>query len=234
MHTAPIRRCRRRPRRPLRGDRVRRQDRAGLVAHGRRAPAHHPPSGRTRQRRKAYAVAISPDGATIAAGGWTRRTAADPAEQIYLFDRDSGAMIDRITGLPTAIGGLAFDRAGDRLAAALGQGGLRLYACGGTRPCWEIAADVDYGDSSYGVAFDANGQLGDHELGRPAPSLRCRRRAAPFGRNAARSTLSARLQPEGRPAGSRLQRIRPRLPSTMARPSRPFLRRTSAASTTAA
>ncbi len=108
---------------------------------------------------RAYAVAISPNGATIAAGGWTRRTAADPAEQLYLFDRDSGAMIDRITGLPTAIGGLAFDRSGRRLAAALGQGGLRLYACGGTRPCLEIAADVDYGDSSYGVAFDANDHL---------------------------------------------------------------------------
>ena len=35
---------------------------------------------------KVYAVAISPDGALIAAGGWMRWTDADPQEQIYLFD----------------------------------------------------------------------------------------------------------------------------------------------------
>jgi len=32
-------------------------------------------------------VAMSPDGALIAVGGWTRATDADPQEQIYLFDR---------------------------------------------------------------------------------------------------------------------------------------------------
>ena len=86
---------------------------------------------------RAYAVAISPNGATIAAGGWTRRTAADPAEQLYLFDRDSGAMIDRITGLPTAIGDLAFDRSGVGWRLRSGKG-----ACGSTRamapdPAWK-------------------------------------------------------------------------------------------------
>ena len=30
---------------------------------------------------------MSPDGALIAAGGWTRITDADTQEQIYLFDR---------------------------------------------------------------------------------------------------------------------------------------------------
>src|SRR5271165_3832775 len=37
---------------------------------------------------KVFAVAISPDGALVAAGGWTR-SEADRQEQIYLFDRDS-------------------------------------------------------------------------------------------------------------------------------------------------
>jgi WD40 repeat protein len=41
-----------------------------------------------------YAVAISPDGSTIAAGGWTEsRGAPFP---IYLFDRESGNLLRRI------------------------------------------------------------------------------------------------------------------------------------------
>ena len=49
---------------------------------------------------KAYAVAITPNGATIAVGGWTRGTEADPQQQLYLFDRESGKMTHRIDRLP--------------------------------------------------------------------------------------------------------------------------------------
>jgi WD40 repeat protein len=52
---------------------------------------------------KADAVAMSPDGALIAAGGWTRATDADPQEQIYLFDRASGSLVKRIDGLPNVV-----------------------------------------------------------------------------------------------------------------------------------
>ena len=51
---------------------------------------------------KVYAVAMSPDGALIAAGGWTRWTDGDPQEQIYLFDRASGTLVKRIEGLPSS------------------------------------------------------------------------------------------------------------------------------------
>lgn len=113
---------------------------------------------------KAYAVAISPDGATIAAGGWTRWTEADPQQQIYFFDRASGAMTGRVDGLPSMVNDLAFSPDGNRLAAALGSGaGLRLYAREGR--CWtELAADACYGNSSYGVAFAADGRLATTSL----------------------------------------------------------------------
>src|SRR4051812_37221465 len=46
---------------------------------------------------KAYAAAISPDGALVAAGGWTGPTGGD--KSVYLFDRASGRLLRRIGGL---------------------------------------------------------------------------------------------------------------------------------------
>ena len=42
------------------------------------------------------AVAMSPDGALVAAGGWTRAIQADFQEQIYLFNRATGSLVKRI------------------------------------------------------------------------------------------------------------------------------------------
>jgi WD40 repeat protein len=63
----------------------------------------------------AYAVAMSPDGALIAAAGWTRWTDADLQEQIYLFDRATGALVKRIEGLPGVVGSLVFSDDGGLL-----------------------------------------------------------------------------------------------------------------------
>ena len=113
---------------------------------------------------KVYAVAISPDGALIAAGGWTRWSEADPQEQIYLFDRASGEMVARLRGpaqrrhSPDLLAGRAVS-GGDAGRA----NGLRVYAheAGG----WaETASDPDYGDHSYGAAFAADGRLATTSL----------------------------------------------------------------------
>ncbi len=104
---------------------------------------------------KIYSVAISPDGNTVAAGGWTE--AGESSHNIYLFDRSSGKLIKRITGLPNVIPHLAYSRDGRYLVACLGENnGIRLYR---TSDYSLIGEDKDYGDTSYGADFDRHGRL---------------------------------------------------------------------------
>ena len=105
---------------------------------------------------KAFAVALSPDGGTIAVGGWTSPTGLDT--NIYLFDRASGALVRRLPGLPNVVNYLAFSPDGRRLAAAIwGASGVRVFdATDGYRP---LPSDGDYGDSSYRLDFDRAGRL---------------------------------------------------------------------------
>jgi WD40 repeat protein len=103
-----------------------------------------------------YAVAISPDGDTIAAAGYT----SSPSEQenIYFFDRVSGAIQQRISGLPETVDRLTYSKNGRLLVAGLGGlNGIRVYdAMAGYRL---IASDTAYGGEVRGADFDAAGQL---------------------------------------------------------------------------
>lgn len=105
---------------------------------------------------KASAVALSPDGATIAVGGWTTPSGLDG--NIYLLDRASGAMVQRLPGLPNVVLHLAFSPDGKRLAAALwGANGIQVFDAGdGYRP---LPSDSGYGDDSYQVDFAGDGRL---------------------------------------------------------------------------
>jgi WD40 repeat protein len=103
-----------------------------------------------------YAVAISPDGSIVAAGGWTERL--DGGTAVYLFDRDSGAMVGRIhDDLPDVVHFLTFSPDGRYLAATLGgKNGLRVFD---RDKHWGEAFRDVYDGESYGAAFAPDGRL---------------------------------------------------------------------------
>jgi WD40 repeat protein len=103
---------------------------------------------------KAYSVAISPDASTIAVGGWTGTT---DHFNIFLFDRASGTLKQRLSDLPEVINHLAYSADGQRLAASLDDNGIRVFdAVNGYHL---LPSDTQYGDGSYGAQFDRAGRL---------------------------------------------------------------------------
>ncbi|MEI7843002.1 MAG: caspase family protein [Gallionellaceae bacterium] len=101
------------------------------------------------------AVALSPDGQTVALGGWT-----DDENSAYLFDRASGRLLRRLTGLPEVINYLAFSPDGRSLAATFGDNGLRLFSVADGRL---LAQDTDYGGDSYSVHFSPHALNGNEQ-----------------------------------------------------------------------
>ncbi len=108
---------------------------------------------------KIYAVALSPDGRFVAAGGWTG-TGTDINRGVFVFDAATGKLIQRLE-LNNVILHLTWSADGRYLAAtlnALNDGeGLRVWETAG----WSLVGDDrDYGrKDSYGAAFDATGRL---------------------------------------------------------------------------
>lgn len=107
------------------------------------------------------AVALSPDGQTVALGGITQFNrgldqVASDGMSIYLFDRASGRLLRRLTGLPGNIIHLAFSPDGHSVAATLARRGLRVFSVADGRL---IGEDDDYHAPSYSVDFGTGGQL---------------------------------------------------------------------------
>ena len=103
-----------------------------------------------------FAVAISPDGKTIACGGRTD-SGEGASRSIYLFDRESGKLVRRIGGLSYNLLKLAYSKDGNFLLAGMqSNGGIRIYR---TSDYSLAVEDRDYGDAFHGGDFDGNGRL---------------------------------------------------------------------------
>ncbi len=114
-----------------------------------------PPIGKGNEGR-IDAVAISPDGQTVAIAGITGYQ-WDKKVSIYLFNRATGELRQRITGHPNIILHLNFSPDGHYLVASLyGNNGIRIYNTVNYRL---EAQDTDYNDSSYWAEFNRQGQL---------------------------------------------------------------------------
>lgn len=103
---------------------------------------------------KLFAAAITPDSATIALGGWS----AD--NDVYLFDRSSGQMLQRITGLPNTITRLEFAPDGRSLVIGLwGSHGIRQFASDTAwRTSRELGSDRQYEGEVHSAAFSPDGK----------------------------------------------------------------------------
>jgi WD40 repeat protein len=100
------------------------------------------------------AVALSPDGQVVAAGGWNRTD----DHRVYIFDATSGRLLRRLDKFGSPIQHLVFSADGKFLAATLHGGeGMRVWET----TSWSLVGqDRDYGgEPSYGATFDAAGKL---------------------------------------------------------------------------
>jgi dipeptidyl aminopeptidase/acylaminoacyl peptidase len=103
-----------------------------------------------------FALAVSPDGTRIAAGGWTCWD-WERAGCVYVFDATSGEIVRRLRGLPDAVSALAWSPDGRHLAIGLqGRAGIRIWR---TDAFEEVAADRAFGDKVMELAYDPAGRL---------------------------------------------------------------------------
>jgi hypothetical protein len=103
-----------------------------------------------------YAVAMAPDGARVAAGGFTAPS-WDGRFAVYLFDARTGRLFARLPGLAAPVQHLAYSQDGTRLAAALGgRAGIKVWDATNGRLVFE---DTSFTAPARMVAFDAQGRL---------------------------------------------------------------------------
>ncbi len=105
---------------------------------------------------KLYSGAISPDGEWVAGAGWTGYE-WDNKHSIYLFNRASGKLVKRLSGLEKGIAHLCFSPDGQYLGASLVVGqGVRVW---NTQTWQQIFSDTDYADNSMWCDFDPQNRL---------------------------------------------------------------------------
>ncbi len=96
-----------------------------------------------------FAVALSPDGKMIAAGGWMKQ------QYVYLIDATNGQVIRTLGPNKEVTMNLAFSPDGGKLVAVFGRNfGMRMFDVNSGAL---ITEDANYSDDTNGIAFSENG-----------------------------------------------------------------------------
>ena len=108
---------------------------------------------------KLYAVALSPDGRRLVAGGWDPSYARLGSHSLSLVDLDTEGFVPVASEpFPDVIDSIAFSRDGARVAVGLGgANGLRVYD-GAVRQGVDGRSAIMQG-AIYGLAFAPDGSL---------------------------------------------------------------------------
>lgn len=103
-----------------------------------------------------YAIAVSPDGKTVAAGGWTGWD-WDGKASIYFFDVASGELIRRIGGFDDVVNALLWLPDGQHLAVGLQNlAGFRMLRLSDGQV---VAADTQYKDDVMDMDISSQGRI---------------------------------------------------------------------------
>ncbi|WP_245754643.1 caspase family protein [Candidatus Accumulibacter aalborgensis] len=123
------------------------------VGSGSLLSVFRPPSGPGNDG-KLYAVAITPDGASFAAAGWSA------GNDLYLVRHNDGQIIHRVTGLPDVVTHLSFSPDGRLLVAGLwGKHGVRvLHSTDGWASARELQGDAEYSNEVNATAWSPDGK----------------------------------------------------------------------------
>ena len=124
------------------------------LPEGRQIEVLRPPIGGA-QEGEIYAVAVSPDGKRVFAGGATGGS-WDGTFSVYVFDVGKAALSGLLTGLPSPVEALAVSPDGARFAAGLAQGGVKVWDAGTGKL---LFADTAYGGPVRALVFDRGGRL---------------------------------------------------------------------------